>query len=159
MMARSNVGSDRRQRARDATSRSRRAAKIGGSILLVTAGAGLAPGGVLASTGPAPDVVPSVPITPEPWWLIPGAFAMTLVAAIVVAITRPSSRRRLAAAAVFVAFALVGAFFVLGGFFSDFSGQHRVAWPVVGIGAVIGVVGLLASAAVAGRFSKRPEST
>jgi hypothetical protein len=135
------------------TQRPRRRLATRVAVLVATAGAGLAPGAVLASTGPA-EVVPAAPITPESWWLIPVAFVITVVGAIVVAIAKPSTRRRIGAAAVFVAFGLVGTFFVLGGFFSDFSGQHRIAWPLVSIGAVIGVAGVFAAASVAGRFSK-----
>ncbi|HET7472433.1 MAG TPA: hypothetical protein VFJ71_04850 [Candidatus Limnocylindrales bacterium] len=136
------------------TDRWRRAITIAGLTAVSTA---LWPTAGLASTGsPSPaSAAPSPAAGFEPWWLVPIGLAIGVLATTLLAIVRPSTRRPIGALAVFIAFGLAGAFFVLVGLFSDFSGNHRIAWPPIAVGGVLIVAGTIAAARVSGVLRAR----
>ena len=108
----------------------------------------LAPLRALADTGPRPSGGDTGSAgTFEPVSLIgPGLVVAVVALVAIVAIRRPGWRRPMAAFLTVIGASLVALVLVVGGLFSDFSGQHRTYPQLVIAGVVVLVVGLVAAA-------------
>lgn len=103
----------------------------------------------LAATGPAPDLPPGDSSFDPSTILNLAVVAGVVVTVGLIARLRPTWRRRMAVVAILVGSSLVAFVLVVGGLFSDFSGQHRT-YPVL---VVAGIAVLIAGLAIAARVA------
>ena len=104
---------------------------------------------VEASASPPPGTPSPAQVPAEGWVAFPVAMLVIVVGTIVVLITRPGSRRPIAALAVAATSLWLGLVFVLAGLFGDWSGEHRIFWQFLIPGLVIVVGGLAGSIRIA----------
>lgn len=102
-----------------------------------------------AATGPAPELPPGDSSFDPSTILKLAAVAGVVVAVALVAVLRPTWRRRMAVVGILVGSSLVAFAMVVAGLFSDFSGQHRTYPVLVVAGIAVLIVGLAIAARVA----------
>ena len=110
--------------------------------------------GARADTGPGAGAGSEALPVPDAGlgWLAPLMLAIAILG-VGFAISRLPDpfRRFVTVAAILVAAGLVGGLAILAGLFSDFSGQHRIAWPALILGIAVIATGILRSVRVARR--------
>jgi len=118
---------------------------------MATAGAPLVavalPFHALADTGGVLiGVMPGEEAPFDPTLLIVAVLAAVVAATATAAVLRPAWRRWIGAVVTLVLISGFGVLLALvGAFFSDWSGNHRVSWPAVVIGIAISIVGVVAA--------------
>lgn len=102
------------------------------------------------AVGTPGDVMPAVGDSADRYAILMlGLLALVVAIAIVVAL-RPAWRRRIAAMLTGLMTSIVGLLLVVGGlFFSDWSGNHQISWPIVIGGFAVLLAGLFFAARMA----------
>jgi hypothetical protein len=138
--------------------------RIGRAIGLAIATALAVPPLVLADAvppsggGPPPVIEPFDPLDPflVSQLILPGL----IVVAALVAWRRPAWRRRIAAIVTGLLLGTAGLFLIVVGlFFADWTGGHRVSVPAVIVGIVIAGAGILGATLIGRRAARQPAET
>jgi hypothetical protein len=103
----------------------------------------------------AVDTVPPDP--GNPLWPLPVVLGVVIGLIVLSVLLRPGWRRPIAAILVLVVGAVAAFVLLVGGLFSDFSGNHEIRWQLVVLAGAVVVGGIYAAARIARGGHPSPE--